>query len=126
MFTCRPDPRKTASPRAPAAHCRQVCPSLTKSVVADETQVAFPRPGRGEPGKTPGWPATCGKASPGCPQALLDRGSYATPVAYFSILAELCEARQGPESPVKVVRLGLEGALREWRPSVDRFRSFRR
>ena len=72
-----------------------VRPSLTKSVVADETQVAFPRGAPHGQGKTPDSPATCEKASPGCPQALLGRCWHATAVADFSILAELCEPRQG-------------------------------
>src|SRR5688572_11672641 len=109
MFTCRSDPRKTASSRAPGAHDRQVRPSLTKSVVADETQVAFPRGAPHGQGKTPDSPATCEKASPGCPQALLGRCWHATAVADFSILAELCEPRQGAETPAMVTRRCLEG-----------------
>src|SRR6187402_1454741 len=100
MFTARPEPRKTASSRAPGARDRQVGPSLTKSVVADETQVAFPRAHCCPWPKTPNRAATCEKSSPRCPQALLGRCSHATFVAGFSILAELCEPRQGKLTPL--------------------------
>src|SRR4026209_927308 len=99
MFTVRPDPRKTASSRAPGARDRQMRPSLTKSVVANETQVAFPRATSYAEHKTPDRAATCGKSSPGCPQALRGRCRHATAVADFSILAELCETRQGAPTP---------------------------
>ena len=61
MFTARPDPRKTTSSRAPGARDRQVRPSLTKSVVANETQVAFPHATSYLAPKTPDRAATCGK-----------------------------------------------------------------
>ena len=77
---------------------------MTKFVVVNEIQVAFPRGTGREAFKTPNGSATCEKASPGCPQALLRRCLHATPAVDNSTKTELCEGRQGAESPGMVFR----------------------